>query len=242
MRFLNVKYKNKFETFGLSYYLKLKGKVLSQDSISKVVITQIQDTRILIKKYYKPGKSWHRKLARYFKFLYSKGAAEFSNLLFFANNNFNTPEIIYFNEDKGQSCLVTKEVENSHDLFHYYSSKKPNRTTKANNFRHLYRFIEVIQKLHSLNFIHRDYKLKNVLLSESAELYLIDCPNGFTCLFELALTKYKLRDLTIIYKDLKKLLTKTQLLCLYKYYYGITGFKLDASHKANIKYIVNYYQ
>lgn len=250
MEFININYQKEFLHCRLEDLLALQGELLSKDSISDVIRTNLNNSNVIIKRYYKPSKNTFRSLAKYSNLVsqfVSKGSREFRNLLFFANNGFFTPEIIYFSQAKGQSCLVTKELLNSQDLSQFFK----NHSINTQNFTYLLEFISIIKSLHDKGFIHRDFKLRNVILSEEKTLYLIDCPAGFIDYFSLFCGPFyhkvsiflKQRDLANIYKDLTKvLLTPRQLLKLYKHYYGLKNGKLALEDKQNIHKIISYYK
>lgn len=237
--FINVNYRDCFSTdSGLDYFLNYAGDMhyLSQDSISDVAKITLSGQKFFLKRYQKPGKHLLRKLSRFTRYIQSRAAREFSNLLYFSNNGFNTPEVIFFAEHKGRSCLITKEIEDSYNLSEYYSKHKVNKT----NFIYLLKFTEIIRALHKQGFIHRDYKLRNVLIDNNGKLYLIDCPSGFTDYSKIFFNRFVTHDFTVIYKDLKKVLSATQMLRLYKHYYELDNTKLTIFHKNNVSKIVNY--
>lgn len=240
MVFKNPKYGSLLNECDLAYFLNRSGEKVSSDSISEVIKTHYKGYDIFIKKYYKPGKSFIRKLSNFIPFIYSKGLSEYNNLSYFSHHDFLTPDILFFDEQKGQSCLVTLALSNSVDLSKYYSQFPPRFTSRHNNAYYLFDFAFLLAKLHKLGFIHRDYKLRNVLLSQDKKLYLIDCPNGFKKNRTLAKEHYITRDLAIVYKDLKKVLSKTQMLRLYKHYYNLLD-TFDEQSKHKIKQILRYY-
>lgn len=249
MEFININYQKEFASSKLEDLFALEGELLSKDSISDVIKSTINNSNVIIKRYYKPGNNSIRLLAKYSQLisqLISKSSREFRNLLFFANNGFFTPEIIYYSQIRGKSCLVTKELINSEDLFKYFKKHKIDNQ----NFNYLLEFIAIIRKLHNMGFIHRDFKLRNVILSADKKLYLIDCPEGFVDYFSLLSGPFysvvsrflRQRDLANVYNDLKKILTSRQLLTLYKYYCNQGNKKLTLEDRQNIAYIINYYK
>lgn len=218
--------------------MNYKNDLISQDSISDVTKISLNNKNFFLKRYYKPGKRLYIKLSKFLPFVFSKAKREFRNLLFFSNNGFYTPKIAFFAEAKGRSCLVTEELQNSQNLYEYFTQHKVNKV----NLKYLLEFAKILADLHSKNFIHRDYKLRNVILSEDKKLYLIDCPNGFECQSDFLLNKYIIRDLAIVYKDIRKVLPPKVQLELFKSYLKLSSkTKLNSSHKAKLQAIVGYY-
>lgn len=232
-------------TYDLNYYFGLKAALISENDISNVIKVSLNNIDIYIKRYFKPGKT----LYRYFK---PKARVEYKNLLFFAENNFNAIEIICYLEKGYRSCIVTKSLENSSDLYQYFTN---NKITKK-NFNILIEYINILKRLHTeLKFIHKDYKLRNVLLSEDHKLYLIDCPSGYSLNYcnnkllniifqpfvnKFILNRLILSNISIVYDDLRKILSVRQMLVLYKTYYNLNN-KLNKSDRKNISNIIAKY-
>lgn len=226
--------------YDLDFYFNLKNPPISQNDISNVIKVNLDNQDYYIKRYYKPGKNFIR-------YLKPKGKAEYKNLLFFAKHNLNTIDVVDFLKSNllfdTRACLVTRSLENSCNLYEYYSNHK---ITK-DNFVYLIEYIKILKKLHQeLKFIHKDYKLRNVLLSKDKKLYLIDCPNGvclnlgmFNFIISPIFNRLILSNLAIVYKDLKKVLNRKYLIILYKNYFNLNNLKLDKKHKKNISKIVN---
>lgn len=235
-------YINSLAKNSLEYYLDYNknSQIVSQDSISEVLranldcIAGYDNYKVYIKKYYKPSKKWLRVLFSKFRLVKSRAKSEYENLSYFKTIGFNTPEILYFAESKGRACIITKELENSTDLFNYFSKNKIN----PQNFQYLIKYIEILKEIHCNNFIHRDYKLRNVLLSTDGELFLIDCPSGFKDYLGGLTNKFRLRDLAITYKDLRKILNRKQLLLLFKVYFNITSLKLCKKNRIILENII----
>lgn len=237
-KFININYKQDFKDSSLEFFLSYKNKLISQDSISNVTKISLNNKSFFLKRYYKPGKRFYSKLSKFLPFVFSKAKREFRNLLFFANNGFNTPKIAYFAESKGCSSLVTEELNNSQNLYEYFSQNKVDKT----NINYLFEFAKTLANLHNKNFIHRDYKLRNVILCDDNKLYLIDCPNGFECQSAVLLNKYIIRDLAIGYKDIRKVLPPKVQLALFKCYLQLAPkTKLDSNNKAKLQAVMGYY-
>ena len=71
-------------------------------------------------------------------------------------------------------------------------------------------------------------------------MYFIDCPNGFRFnkifakLLSFWLSYFKNRDLALVYKDLRNILSKYQIMRLYKVYAKITNNYLSKESKLKI--------
>ncbi len=243
MQFYNHHYKDLLSKYNLEYFFSLKNPPLSKKSFSDVINLNLDNHDIFIKRYYSYGK----KLIYYFN---PKSYAEYKNLNYFSNHGFNTPEIIAYLKKKNTSCIITKKLENSYNLYEYFianSIRDKKHAIKHPDFIYLIKYVETLKKLHDANFAHRDYKLRNVLLSQDKELYLIDCPNGINFnafpmnIFSKCFAqKFILRDLILAYKSLKNFLNNKQILYLYKYHYLKTK-KLTMPNKKIALRIIKHY-
>ncbi|MBP9721696.1 MAG: hypothetical protein KBD64_00900 [Gammaproteobacteria bacterium] len=236
-----MQYPEQIKTLNIDYLFSLKNTPISQKSFSDVLDITIDNQSFIVKRYYKPGKKlWLRLFAKR-----SKSHSEHNNLLFFAKHGIYTPEIVGLFRKQQRSCLVTKKLPNVYNLAEHFNIHNSKNNINNYNLDILIRFTKILRQLHDLKFVHRDYKLRNVLLSEDHKLYLIDCPNGisfnfgkFSFIFNFLYKKLALRDLVIAYKDLRKVINPRQLIYLYKIYYNLN--KLDSQHKKHIKYLINH--
>lgn len=230
--------------YSLEFFFNCSGTLISSDRISNVISLNLDGNNVYVKRYYQPGKKLYRKLLQLIKFIPSKAKKEVSNLLFFTRLGLNTPEILYYSEYRNKACIVTKEVYHSTDLFKYFTNNAINHA----GLTYLMNCAQILSKLHAENFIHRDYKPRNVLLNDQQELLLIDCPNGFkfnaliAALSPGLLQRLKMRDIALFYRDIKHLLSARQGLKLYRKYFNLDHkrFKLNDEHKKNISFILNY--
>lgn len=262
--------------FDDDFLSKYNFKEVSSDKISDVININVDNKNLYIKRYYKPSKRILNIILFYLRLSDSKAKREYNNLVFFNKNNINIPVIYDFfdNKHSGRACLVTESVgsvesvgnidntdtdtdSTSMTLYDYLVLNKPiNKYQTKDNINLIKKYLDVLIKLHNNNFIHFDFRTRNALLSNN-ELFFIDCPNGlkynkiWAILFSYWLQYFKLRDLALVYKDLKNILPNKFLLKLYKYYVYNTNInnskinnrynKLSFKDKKSIKKIINYF-
>ncbi|OHT17237.1 CAMK family protein kinase [Tritrichomonas foetus] len=82
--------------------------------------------------------------------------------------------------DSGDRIWVVMEFASGGELFHFVKSKAP---LSENVAREIFRpIVRIVSYMHSLNIVHRDLKLENVLLDSNGRLMLADF--GFSRRFE----------------------------------------------------------
>jgi hypothetical protein len=216
----------------------LQGERITKDPLSEVIRLELGGVRYYVKRYWGAGKGLRRYLGR------PRVKAEWQNLKYFAKWGIPTAQIVAYGLERKvgafvRGALITRDLQGSEDLAllaqhadvrlsdpHWVDgiSRQLARATRA---------------LHDHHFTHNDLKWRNLLVNESADLFLIDCPSG-SFWWGPALNYRIIKDLACLDKVAKQQLTRTQRLRFYLQYRGRE--RLNGSDKKRIRKVVGFFE
>ncbi|NUM34867.1 MAG: hypothetical protein HUU50_09995 [Candidatus Brocadiae bacterium] len=182
MIYINPDYKGIFHEFKLVETKEMmeffqSGEMVSASSISRLWKKKLGEEMLYAKKY----ESTYS--LRYFC-RRSRGMREFLAYRFFQSCGIPGPVVVYFEEKRllGNllwSFLVTQNIDSTVDLFSFFEKRPANGHLRQKIMESL---AKIAWQIHSCGFYHKDFKLRNILLSTIEEsnpkLYLIDCPKS----------------------------------------------------------------
>ena len=212
---------------------KLRGKKINDDKLSSVYRVEIDGTAFYVKRYIQGGKGLRRYIGR------SRIRAEWENMLFFHGMGIPAAKVVAYGEEKRfgvmiRGVLITEEVKDSKDLGTMVNEKSTMLKDGQWVDQVIKQVANIARKLHSKQFIHTDFKWRNILVTqtENPEVFLIDCPAGRivnSYLFKRGVVK----DLACLDKIAKTELTLKQRLKFIKTYSKNT--KLSNENKKLVK-------
>ncbi|MDR3352074.1 MAG: lipopolysaccharide kinase InaA family protein [Zoogloeaceae bacterium] len=168
----------------------LEGEALTRSSRSEVLRVTLAGTRYYVKRYQRSmardGRSNWRRALRYALLAClprTRVRSEWQNLMRFAQWGIPTAEIVAFGEERrfgmfSRGALITRELENTQDLAELARRKDPRLRDRAWVRQVGDQIAACTRILHAHRFAHNDLKWRNILVDDSARVYLIDCPLG----------------------------------------------------------------
>jgi tRNA A-37 threonylcarbamoyl transferase component Bud32 len=162
----------------LAQAVDLKGDLINENWMSRLVLAEVDGTRFYVKIYARRGRWLRRFLGR------SRIRAEWENIQAFGRLNVPTANLIGFGEqvtDQGyRGVMITEEVKDTRDLAALIREGHPVMDERKWRLAVIRRLSVAVRRLHEGGFAHNDLKWRNILveLGEDPAVYLIDCPQG----------------------------------------------------------------
>lgn len=171
-----------FEPFSSAFgsiesVFELKGEIVTQDILSEVIRVEVDGQWFYVKRYHRAGKWLKRFMGR------SRIKSEWLNLLLFNKLGFPTAPVVAYGECRvlgmfKRGALVTQEVPQTQDLAQLARNNDP-RLGRADWVNCISQQIaDALRRMHQRQFVHNDYKWRNLLVDQQNTVYLIDCPLG----------------------------------------------------------------
>ncbi|MEZ5539545.1 MAG: lipopolysaccharide kinase InaA family protein [Pseudomonadales bacterium] len=217
--------------------LALQGKRISKGPCNTVTLHEINGEVFYMKRFV-PGK---RRTRLYF--VRSRARAEWENLFWFQQQGIPTLKILAYGEEYiagrfVRGALVTAALLGASDLESLAKNKSKLIFEKAN-------FLVIAQKvasytriMHQKQFTHNDLDWRNILVTESLDVYFFDCPGGRFWVWPFL--EYRIvKDLAHLDKIARECIPLRWRLWFYKQYMGIK--KLNAKDKKRLHKIARYY-
>ncbi len=221
-----------------------EGEIVSQDSICSVTKIKIDNRWFYIKRYKEAGKGLRKYIGR------SRCRAEWENLEICQQLKINTPKVVAYGEESWlfnfneprRAVLITEAVENAVDLEkmmddHPEFFAHPAWRKKVSNI-----LADYIGRLHKYDFIHRDFKARNILISKDVDnpkVYFFDMPAGDQ-VSSLKLTHGLKKDLFLLDRSIGKKISRSEKLRFYLVYKVIP--RLTKAEKRFIRGIYRFYK
>ena len=198
----------------------LRGKQITQDSISEVIYVQIADRGYYVKRYNAEGGYLRRLLGR------PRIKGEWRNLLLFRAWGIRAAPVVGYGLERRwgafhRGAMITEEVYGTRDLARL-AADRDERLGDAAWLRSVMRQVaDATRLMHDRRFAHNDLKWRNILVDDqpSPRIYMIDCPTG-TFWWGPLLEHRKNKDLACLDKLGKSALSRTQRLRFYLMYIG----------------------
>ncbi len=239
------------QTFSsLEQVFQVKGKTITKDQLSEVILFEKCGKRFYIKRYTSAGKGLRKYLGK------SRIRAEWENMLFFHQLGIPAANVVAYGEERKtgifkKGALITEELENTTDLAQI--ANQDSAKLKDPTWLHpiINQVAGIARKLHSNRFIHTDFKWRNILATDSRppQVYLIDCPAGYQWpqLFcGQMVARGKIKDLACLDKVAKYNLSRTQRMRFYKLYlFGdikASHIKLSLNQKNEVRCILRFFE
>jgi hypothetical protein len=216
----------------------LQGERITKDPLSEVIRFELAGVRYYVKRYWGAGKGLRRYLGR------PRVKAEWQNLKCFAKWGIPTAQIVAFGLERKlgafvRGALITRDLQGTEDLAQL-AKHADVRLSDPHWVDGISRQLaRATRTLHDHHFTHNDLKWRNLLVNQSADLFLIDCPSG-SFWWGPALRYRIIKDLACLDKIAKLQLSRTQRLRFYLQYRG--RVRLNASDKQRVGKIVKFFE
>jgi hypothetical protein len=216
----------------------LQGERITKDPLSEVIRLELGGVRYYVKRYWSAGKGLRRYLGR------PRVKAEWQNLKCFAKWGIPTAQIVAYGLERKigafvRGALITRDLQGTEDLA-MLAQQADVRLSDPHWVDGISRQLaRATRTLHDHHFTHNDLKWRNLLVNESADLFLIDCPSG-SFWWGPALSYRIIKDLACLDKVAKLQLSRTQRLRFYLQYRGRQ--RLNESDKKRLLKIVKFFQ
>lgn len=194
----------------------LEGEPIARDPLSEVIRVEYDGLRYYVKRYWAAGKGLRRYLGR------PRVKAEWQNLKHFERWGIPVAPLVAWGLERRagafvRGALITLEVPNTMDMAAIATSAD-SRLSDRSWVEHISRQVaEVTRTLHDHRFAHNDLKWRNLLVNDTGELFLIDCPSG-DFWWGPFLRRRVVKDLACLDKVAKYRLSRTQRLRFYLQY------------------------
>ncbi|MDB2384499.1 lipopolysaccharide kinase InaA family protein [Endozoicomonas sp.] len=223
----------------------LKGKIITQDALSEVILVKLSNTRFYVKRYTQAGKNLRKYLGS------SRIRSEWENMLFFHRLGISAANVVGYGEERKcglfkRGALITEELKATIDLAKLAHPASQQLKDRRWMRRVIQQVADIAHELHSHRFIHTDLKWRNILVTKDfpPKVSLIDCPAGYqwpkSSLFNGIVNRGILKDIACLDKIAKYQLSRSQRLYFYKRYQGIN--KLRPHDKQQIKTILKFFE
>ncbi|HSC83733.1 MAG TPA: lipopolysaccharide kinase InaA family protein [Pseudomonas sp.] len=216
----------------------LQGKRLTKDPLSEVILIERDGVRYYVKRYWGAGKGLRRFIGR------PRVKAEWQNLKRFAKWGIPTAHIVGYGLERSsgafvRGALITRELERTQDLALLAKQADPRLDDRRWVDGVSRQLANATRVMHQHAFTHNDLKWRNLLVSDQAELFLIDCPTG-TFWWGPWLSYRIVKDLACLDKVAKHTLTRSQRLRFYLQYRGRQ--RLSVGDKSRIRQIEKFFE
>ena len=203
-----------------------------------MILVEREGVCYYVKRYWGAGKGLRRYLGR------PRVKAEWQNLKIFAKWGIPTAPIVAYGLERRagafvRGALITRELERTRDLA-LMANQGDARLRDAVWVEGVSRQLaSATRVLHDHHFAHNDLKWRNLLVNDSGELFLIDCPTG--SFWWGALLRYRIvKDLACLDKVASKVLSRSQRLRFYLQYRGRE--RLSVGDKRRVRKIVKFFE
>lgn len=226
------------ELGSLETVFALKGRRLTSDPLSEVILVEFAGVRYYVKRYWGGGKGLRRFVGR------PRVKAEWQNLKNFAKWGIPTAPIVAYGLERRlgsfvRGALITRELENTLDMAYMAKHQDPRFGDPHWVVTISAQLARATRTLHNHHFAHNDLKWRNLLVNERAELFLIDCPTG--SFWWGPLLRYRIiKDLACLDKVAKYKLSRSQRLRFYLQYCGHE--RLSCTDKRRVRQIVKFFE
>lgn len=216
----------------------LQGERITKDPLSEVIRLELGGVRYYVKRYWGAGKGLRRYLGR------PRVKAEWQNLKCFGKWGIPTAQIVAYGLERKlgafvRGALITRDLQGAEDLA-ALAQRRDARLSDPHWVDAISRQLaRATRALHDHHFTHNDLKWRNLLVNESAELFLIDCPSG-SFWWGPALRYRIIKDLACLDKVAKQQLSRTQRLRFYLQYRGRA--RLNDSDKKRLGKIIGFFE
>lgn len=207
------------ETFAdLDRVFALEGEWIAGDQMSKVLRVEVAGQRYYVKQYWGAGKGLRRWLGR------PRVEAEWQNLRLFAEWGIPAAPVVGWGLERRFGCfrrgaLITAELVGTEDLAALARNRDPRLQRRDWLDKVGRQLAEATRRMHRHGFAHNDLKWRNLLVDQTGDLYLIDCPTG--SFWWGPLLRYReVKDLACLDKVAKYHLSRTRRLRFYLQYAG----------------------
>ncbi|MCC5797133.1 MAG: protein kinase [Methylophaga sp.] len=161
----------------LDNVFELKGEIVTQDKLSEVIRVEVGGRRFYVKRYHRAGKGLKQFLGR------SRIKSEWMNLLLFTKLGIPTAPVVAYGEYRAlgifkRGALVTQEIAHTQDLAELARNNDA-RLGRSDWVKAIsQQTADALRQMHQRQFVHNDYKWRNLLVDDEDRVYLIDCPLG----------------------------------------------------------------
>ncbi|MDR3214114.1 MAG: heptose kinase [Azoarcus sp.] len=217
----------------------LSGERISCDPQSNVIRVELGGVRYYVKRYHRAGKNPLRCWL-----LRPRVQAEWENLLAFASWGIPCAAMVGYGLERHagvfvRGALITREQTHTVDLAQLAHEHDPRLRTRAWLARIVPQVAHVARTIHAHGFVHNDLKWRNLLVDNTATVYLIDCPGGEH--WPGPFLRYRIdKDLACLDKIAKYQLSRTWRL---RFFHAYTGrARLTAADKNMIGRILRFFE
>lgn len=224
----------------LAAVFALKGKVVTRDSLSEVILIQVGARRYYVKRYYDSSRYLRRFIGR------PRVLGEWRNLLLFQSWGIPAATVVGYGLERRagvfrRGAVITEELPNTTDLAEL-ARRGDERLRNPRWVDHVSRQLARAARLmHSQGFAHNDLKWRNILVDDAplGNIHLIDCPAG-TFWRRPFLERRRIKDLACLDKVAKYHLSRSQRLRFYLYYCGRP--RLEQKDRRRLRRILAYFE
>lgn len=216
----------------------LEGEPITRDPLSEVIRVELGGLRYYVKRYWAAGKGLRRYLGR------PRVEAEWQNLKHFERWGIPVAPLVAWGLERragafSRGALITLEVPRTMDMAAIATHADP-RLADRHWVEHISRQVaQATRTLHDHRFAHNDLKWRNLLVNDTGELFLIDCPSG-DFWHGPFLRRRIIKDLACLDKVAKYRLSRTQRLRFYLQYQQRT--RLVPGDRAFIDQVLKYFE
>ncbi|THG82536.1 heptose kinase [Pseudomonas sp. A-1] len=216
----------------------LDGEWVAEDQMSRVLRVEVAGLRYYVKQYWGAGKGLRRWLGR------PRVEAEWQNLRLFAQWGIPAAPVVAWGLERRLGCfargaLITAELAGTADLAALARNHDPRLRQRDWLNRVSRQLAEATRLMHRHGFAHNDLKWRNLLVDQTGNLYLIDCPTG--SFWWGPLLDYRIvKDLACLDKVAKYHLSRSRRLRFYLQYRGRE--RLSANDKRRLRKILAFFE
>jgi tRNA A-37 threonylcarbamoyl transferase component Bud32 len=203
----------------------LSGEHINDSNTNFTQRIEISGRYYYVKRYYRAGKYARKFLGR------SRVAREWRNAGWFERNGIATPRRVVMGEGNRWfgdywGVIVSEEAPQTSDLHKVYLETPQKFGDLSWRRKMLSQLGSMVAQMHRRHFIHNDLQWRNLLVSfdDQPRIYMIDCPAGRS-IYLLGNRRGVVRDLALLDKMGKKVLSKTDRLRFYMQYRNISRLR-----------------
>ncbi|MCU1718344.1 lipopolysaccharide kinase InaA family protein [Pseudomonas sp. 5P_3.1_Bac2] len=236
---LDPAYAHLVADFGsLDAVFALQGEKITKDPLSDVIRIERGGVRYYVKRYREAGSNIRRYIGR------PRIKSEWQNLKRFAKWGIPTAEVVAWGMERRlgmfqRGAMITRELANTQSLL----DLADNADERLSNPRWVQKVslqvAKLTRRMHDRCFTHNDLKWRNILVDDSAQVFLIDCPGG-TFWWGPWLNYRMIKDLACLDKVGQRTLSASQRLRFYLQYRGYS--RLKAEDKTCVRRILKFFE